>query len=153
MPDFVEDVLSRKVKDVEEPKPRPRGTYQGHIHALPEVRTVDTKNGEAKVLDFLLKADRPGEDVSSDDLAEQPDIDTWFPFQHSYWMNEQGVWDLTQFLTKTLGIDDDGGEKSISQMLPDSVNRPVSFMLDHELYTAKDGTRKVATRIKNVAAA
>lgn len=150
MPDFTE-ILSKPAEEVQKPKPRPSGTYQGAIAGMPEQRTVNTKDGEKAVIAFKVKMVGARDDVDQDALSEQDDISSWPPMSHDIWVdNEQGVYNLTKFLSEVLGIDKSG--KTLGQMCAEAPGKQALFTVAHEPYTSKDGQPEIGVRIRGTAA-
>ena len=152
-PNF-EDVLNKKPSVIEKPKPRPLGTYLGGIEKF-ELREVNTKNGQRKLIEFSVKLMAPIQVDRQEDLMEQGDIGDWYPLQYSiFYETPEGQYNLKRFLSDTLGVDPGEGrnEKTIGQMVAESPGRQLAATLRHEPYQDRNtGEPEIATRIGSVA--
>ena len=152
MVDFT-DVLSKRVDEIEKPKPKPVGTYLGTISGLPKQRTVLPKDGGEgmPVLGFNIKLMAAQPDVDPDSLSEAPDISEWAGFQYDMFLHtEGGVYALKQFLLNTLGID--GDNKSLGEMVAEAPGKQLLVKLKHEPFVnSRTNEAEIATRIESTA--
>lgn len=139
MSDTFADILNKKAADTEEPKPIPTGTYIAGIQSLPEQRTVETKDGDRKVLRFKCKIVMPQADVDQqrlDEAAGEGGIISLMALNHDLWIDTpQGEYGLQQFLANTLGLDLGEGrsKKSYSELLPESVGKQLLITVIHKM--------------------
>jgi hypothetical protein len=154
MADFTE-ILSKKVTEIEKPKPRPAGTYLAQTVGIPSQVTQQTKNGEMNKLVFKCKLLQAQTDVDTDALDEQGDMSQWPPMNHDVIVNEDNLWGLRRFLTEVLDIDGgtEANPKTLGEMLADSGGRNLMVSIQHEPYTDRDGQPAIAARIKGTAKA
>jgi hypothetical protein len=151
MADF-EDVLSIPVNDIEAPKARPAGTYRGQVIGLPVSREWDSKAGEHfKAFDFKVKLLEPMEDVSQDDLSEQPPINDW-PVQTytQFYHNEGSLFGLKVLLTEGFKLDGDG--KTLRQLLAETPGQQAGFHITQEPYKDRNDKPQIRSRIDQVVA-
>lgn len=154
MADF-NDVLSLKPSEIEKPKPRPIGTYLGAVQKY-ELRDIDTKNGPRKICDFIIKLMAPVQVDDQAALADQGSISDWFGLQHGiFYETPEGRYNLKNFVTETLDISPGSGksEKTLSEMIAESLGKQLLVTLKHEPYMSKQGTPEIGTRIASVAKA
>jgi hypothetical protein len=151
MSNFME-VLNKRVDEVEKPKPRPVGSYVASIAGLPKTKDVKTKDGDREVLSFSCKLLMAREDVDQEQLADHGDISAWPPMSKDFWDGPEALWQITQFLTKVLVIDDDGGSKTVSELVAESPGKQFIVTLGHRPYVDKQGEPAIQTEIAGVAA-
>lgn len=149
MVDFV-DILSKKVDEVEKPKPRPVGTYLASIAGMPKQKKVNVQGEEKPIISFSCKILAPREDVDQGDLAEHGDPSAWMPFNRDIWVDSpEGEWALRQFLQNTLDIDPGpkGKSKSLGEMCAEAPGRQLLITLKHRPFQNKAGEMEIATEI------
>lgn len=151
MSNFLE-VLNKRVDEVEKPKPRPAGTYVAAIQGLPKTKDVKTKDGDREVLSFSVKLLMAREDVDAELLAEQGDVSAWAPLNRDFWDGPEALWQITQFVTKVLAIDDGGGEKTVSELVAEAPGKQFLVTIGHRPYVDKQGEPAIGTEIVGVAA-
>lgn len=149
MVDFT-SILSRRVEDVEKPKPRPVGTYRGSIQGMYQQKTVKVQGEDRGIISFKVKMQVPHDDVDQEALSEAGEISTWPPMNHDIWADTpEGEWQLRQFLTDVLGIE---GEGSFGEMLAQTPGRQLNATLGHRPFVNKAGQPEIATEIKSTSA-
>lgn len=151
MPDF-NSVLSKVAAQVEKPKPKPVGTYIASVVGLPTDKTVQVQGADRGILEFKLKMTSPHEGVDADQLAAVGEISSWPPFTYGIWYDTpEGEFQLTSFLTITLGIDD-SGDKTIGELVAQSPGLQCLATLKHRPYQDKStGEAMISTDIGGVA--
>ena len=105
---FADFLHSKKIGDIKPPAPLPTGLYRAEITGW-EVRTVQTKNGEGKILDVNFRITGPADD----DL--ELDVDVTFPRSRAkgYWFNldeetgEVSIDSSIKYLFDAAGVDDE----------------------------------------------
>jgi hypothetical protein len=152
MPDFT-DILSKKAADVEKPVPKPVGNYLASIQGMPKQKKVNVQGEERLIVSFNCKAHSPMEDVDLDDLNNPKvgEISTWPSFNKDIWIDTpEGEFQLTQFLTNTMGIEPMNGKekKSLGEMCAETPGRQLVITLKHRPYTDKNTNEaEIATDI------
>lgn len=154
MPNFT-DALSKKVSEVEKPKPRPAGFYLSMIQGMPSVKTVKTKDGDKEIVSFTCKPLMPQKVEDQDALNALPAVSEWPPQSLDFWEGEQGEWALKQFLLNSLDIEPGPPNKSktFGEMLAESAGKQVVTEYENYPYTDRAGELQIGTRIKSTAKA
>ena len=90
-----------------------------------------------------------------EELSKQGDISDWYPQVYGiFYETPEGRYNLKNFLSETLGIDPGSGkdEKSLSEMIAESMGSQLLVTLKHEPYTDRNtGQPEIATRVGGVA--
>ena len=138
-----QDILSRKVSEVERPEPMPLGHYHFVNPALPKLADNVGKDSQ-KVVEFTLSLVQPQEDVDLEQLRDYTSRFGQFPkpVRLSFFITRADgsvdLWPLKRFLTETLKIPD-GGDEDFQRMINDSVNRQGIAKIKHR--PDKNGTQ------------
>jgi len=146
MPDFGA-LLSKPAGQIERPKPLPVGTYYGTIggHLFDESRQKKTP-----FVRFTVNLTEPGEEVARDYAEQLAEVDfTKKKLNSDFYLTEDSMYRLRDFLV-SLGIDDANGTRSIGEMIPDALNRPVQVELTQTPSSTDPET--VYNNIANIAA-
>lgn len=151
MVDFT-SILSKRVADVEKPKPRPTGNYRGVCVGMPTQKEVKVQGEDRAIISFKIKLQLPLDDVDQSKLAEHGDISTWPTFNRDFWVDTpEGEWQLRSFVTDTLGLADEE-DKTFGEVLAETAGRPLVCTLGHRPYTDKSGQPQIGTDITATAA-
>ena len=129
-----QDILNKPVGDIERPKPYPVGSYVAIVEGLPKFEKVG--ENQTNCADFTLKLLQPGEDVDKLALMETPINGK--SIRHRVFLTEDSLWRAKKFLVDDLQIDDEGGRKSLTQLLNEAPGRQVMITIRHR--PAKDGS-------------
>ena len=150
MVDFT-SILDKPLDSVEKPQPKPTGTYQAAVNGMPEMKTVNTKNGEKAVLAFSVKLISPLKDVDTDRLKAAGDLSDWLPFSKDFWVGTpEGDFALKRFLSEVLQVETAG--KSYREALAEAPGRQFAVEVKHRPYTNRDGQPDIASELGNTAA-
>lgn len=144
------EALSKAVDTVEKPKPKPAGMYRSMISGMPQVKKVNTKEGEREVLAFNTKPIMAVEVEDQDALSKAGDLNQWPPQSIDFWDGEGGEYAAVQFMTNVLGIDPGpkGKAKTIGQMCAEAAGKQLLTPYENYPYTDRAGEMQIGTRIK-----
>jgi hypothetical protein len=134
MTDF-QDILNKPVGDIERPKPYPVGSYIALVEGLPKFEKVG--ENQTACADFTLRFISANEDVDKLALMEAGQINGK-TIRHRVFLTEDSVWRAKKFLVDDLGIDDEGGKKTLTQLMNEAPGRQVMITVRHR--PAKDGS-------------
>ena len=129
---FADFLHSKKVGDIKPPAPLPSGLYRAEVTGW-EVRTVQTKNGEGKILDVNFRITGPADD----DL--ELDDDVTFPRSRAkgYWFNideETGnvsIDPAIRYLLEAVGVNDEN--LSLAESLEEAIGAQVIVQVEQEV--------------------
>jgi hypothetical protein len=134
MTDF-QDILNKPLGDIDRPKPYPVGSYVALVEGLPKFEKVG--ENQTQCVDFTLRFLSEREDVDKLALMEAGGINGK-TIRHRVFLTEDSVWRAKKFLVEDLGIDDEGGQKRLSQVINEAPGRQVIITIRHR--PAKDGS-------------
>lgn len=126
-------VLDKQADTIERPKPYPVGTYTFLVQGPPKLDKTTKK--QTDFCEFTCKFLAPSEDVDREALAEMGGISDK-TIRNTYYLTEDAVWRLKEFLTTSLGID--GSNKSLREMLSEAPGRQFLGHIRHK--PSEDGT-------------
>lgn len=128
-----QDILRKPASQIERPKPVPVGTYLCLVQGQPAIRENVGKNKNT-VVEFTLQLLQPQQDVDQQALMESGGANGK-SVRHSFWITEDAVYRLKEFLENDLGID--LGDRSISEALPEAAGQQVLASIRHR--SSEDG--------------
>ena len=155
MPDFVSDVLNKKVSETEKPVPKPVGTYLVAVLAVPEKRDVQQRDGaQREVITFQVKAMAAQADVDQEKLADPKvgDLSAWPPRNYDIYGVDtpEGENRLKEFLVNILGLDP--GDKTYAEIFSETPGKQFLATFEHRPFTDKNtGQPEISWDIKSVA--
>lgn len=140
-------ILGAKVGETKRPEPFPAGAYEGHITGFAAVESG--KKGTPGIEVDLKLTGPVGDDIDADELAAAGGLEklvskTW---KHTFWLTEDSKFIFSEFLTKTLEIDSADGERTLREMIPEMVGKPVIALMEHEIRTPKGSEPYTASTI------
>ena len=134
MTDF-QDILNKPVSDIERPKPYPVGSYVALVEGLPKFEKVG--ENQTNCADFTMRFISANEDVDKLALQEAGGINGK-SIRHRVFLTEDSLWRAKKFLVDDLQIDDEGGRKTLTQLINEAPGRQVMITVRHR--PAKDGS-------------
>lgn len=141
-----EEVLDKKVGDIEKPKPRPAGTYLAVVQGLPAMNKIGQE--EHPVVDFKLRLMSAGPDVDPEALAECPPMSEWGQVVDRHWVNtEQSIFYFQEFLKNVLDFSGVG----IRQALAESPGRQYYVKMKQRPYINREGQPDIAFEVESTA--
>lgn len=136
-------LLSKTADEVVKPPPMPGGTYltmiTGHEFGQSSQKKTD-------FIQFNLRYVEAAEDVDEDELKEIPNF-TERKGQVKFYLTEDALWRLTEFLQEHVGIE--GSGRAINEMIPETMNQPVGVYVTQQLNAEKGETYSVVDRTLN----
>ena len=126
-------ILDQPVSETSRPKPLPAGSYICVVEGLPE-QDVSAKK-KTPYVRFTLRPLQAQDDVDADALNDQGGFGSR-TFKATYYVTEDAKWRLKKFL-EDLQIDDEGEDKTFSQMISESPGRQVIAYVKHR--ASEDG--------------
>lgn len=138
-------ILSRPAETVKEPIPYPNGTYLMVVESF-EGREVGEKKTPA--CDFTCRILQPLDVELTPDLQEQ--LNNGTRMRLTMWLSENALFRFKEFLERDLQIE--GGNRTLNEMLPESVSRQFKAEIIQETYTPKGGEPRLINNIKRTAA-
>jgi len=127
------DILSKKVDQIEKPKPLPVGTYLCLIDGAGEYVKLGANQTDA--IKIKVKVLQAGEDVDDEALIEAGGVSEKTLFV-TLFLTEDAAWRSKKFLVETLGIDGDG--KSLGELFTEIPGKTFRGVIGHR--PSKDGT-------------
>jgi len=136
MADF-NTLMSKPMDEIERPKPLPAGTYTGIIVSHEFGKSSQKQTDFVR---FMIRVIAPGEDVDPEALKEYGQLGEKSLLRHDFYITEDAVFRLKEFLSDTLGIRAD----SINAGLPQTTGMQVGVIVKHEM-SQKDPSVVFAT--------
>jgi hypothetical protein len=99
-----QDLLDKKMDDIEKPKPLPVGSYICMVDGAPEITTIGQKQTDAII--FKMKVMQAGEDVNTDLLEEAGGVGNK-TLRLTQFLTEDSLHRVKRFLNEHLEIDAD----------------------------------------------
>ena len=130
MPTF-EELANAPVADIKPPPLLPVGTYLVGITGIPEL--VKSSQKQTDGVAFKLKFFQARDDVDRDALREALDDRTLTDIEmtDTFWVTDKSAFMLKQFLVDVVGIEDEGGRKSLKQMWTESAGQQFLAHIRH----------------------
>lgn len=118
--------LGKRTDEVEKPKPLPVGNYgwliQGH-------EITESSQKKTPGVKFFFQPFEAKDDVDEDLLAEVKE-----PFKrkmaHTFWLTEDSLWRLNEFVKMVLGSDAEG--KTLEEAIPETTGQQFIAAIRHE---------------------
>jgi len=147
-------ILGKKATEVVKPPVKPVGTYIAQIAGLPKQENPTVQGEERVVLSFPIKLLSAQADVDPDKLSApgMGEIHSWPAFKKDFWIDDpQGEYALTQFLTHTLDIPQEG---TLGEMVAQAVGKQLIAEIIHKPYISKQtGEPEIAANLGKTAKA
>lgn len=122
--------LDTKAGEVVKPPVCPQGTYTWTVAKVPAISEITSAKGEWDVIEFQIRAVQADDDVDPEELdnfgnvsAAMSRVSFMFPKGADAEVDRQRTQNrLKRFLIDVLRLDDEGGEKTLKELLSESVN-------------------------------
>jgi hypothetical protein len=131
-----EEILNRPSGEIKQPEALPVGTYHCLVDGVAEPGKSSQK--QTDYLRFKFKILSAMQDVDAVAAAEQQV--TGKVITNDYYVTDAAVWRLNEMLVDHLGLDNDNGEKKLTELVSEAPGRQLLVKLKHEL--SQDGKRR-----------
>lgn len=138
-----QDILNKKVGEVEKPKPIPIGSYLFAVAAPPKIGPLGKK--QTLAAEFTCKVIAPRPDVDQNQINNYEsggvkglDAIRGKEMRLTHWLTEDALYRTKEFCVEHLGLDEQGGQKSIGQLVNECMNRTFVGFVVHN--PSEDGT-------------
>lgn len=129
MVDFAH-LLSKRLDDVEKPKPWPAGTYFGRVNAY---KVDESREKKTPFIRMEVGIEGPSDDIPAEDVAG---IDFGKrKFNKDFFLTPDADWRLKEFIT-SCGIPTQG--RNFNETLPETIGQPVIVQMVQT--PSRDGT-------------